>query len=49
MTLEFIILFDQFNLASLSQEKRDKLVGKCGLLTIKAVEIFEYEKNKNGY
>ncbi len=49
MTLEFWLLFDRLNLASLSQEKRDKVVEKCGLLTKKAVEIFEYKKNNDGY
>ena len=49
MTLEFLLPFSQLNLASLSPEKRDKVVEKCGLVSTKAVEIFEYGKNNDGY
>ncbi len=40
MILEFLFLFDRLKLASLSPEKRDKVVEKCGLLTTEAMEIF---------
>ena len=40
MTSEFLLLFSQLNFASLSPEKRDKVVEKCGLVSTKAVEIF---------
>ena len=49
MTSEFLLPFDQLNLASLSPEKRDEVVEKCGPVSTKAVEIFEYEKNNDGY
>ena len=49
MTSEFLLPFDRLNLASLSQEKRDEIVKKCGLVSTEAVEIFEYRKNNDGY
>ena len=49
MTLEFLLPFGRLNLASLSLEKKDEVVEKCGLVSIKAVEIFEYRKNNDGY
>ena len=49
MTSEFLLPFGRLNLASLSPEKRDEVVEKCGLVSTEAVEIFEYEKNNDGY
>ncbi len=45
----FLFPFGQLNLASLSPEKKDKVVEKYGLVSIKALEIFKYEKNNYGY
>lgn len=41
--------FGQLNLASLNLEKRAKVVEKYRLVSTKAVKIFEYKKNNNGY
>ncbi len=49
MTLEFLLPFGWLNLASLNPEKSDKVVEKYRLVSIEAVEIFEYGKNNNGY
>ena len=49
MTSEFLFPFSRLNLASLSSEKRDEVVEKCGLMSIEAMKIFEYGKNNNGY
>ena len=49
MTSEFLLPFSQLNLASLSPEKRDKVVEKCGLMFTKFVEIFEYKKKNDRY
>ena len=49
MTSKFLLLFSQLNLAFLSQEKRDEIVQRCGLVFIKAVEIYEYGKNNDWY
>lgn len=49
MIFEFIILFSQLNLAFFSPEKREKIVQEIGLIEIKAVEIFKYEKNNDRY
>ncbi len=49
MSSKFFLPFGWLNLASLSLEKRDKIVKKCGLLTKEAVKIFEYRKNNDGY
>lgn len=49
MPSEFLLLFNQLNLAFLSLEKRDKAVEKCGLISMKAMEIFEYRKNNDRY
>ena len=49
MISDFLLPFGQLNLASLSFQKRKEVVEKCGLLETKAVEVFEYEKNNNGY
>lgn len=49
MTSEFLLFFNQLNLASLNLEKREKAVEKYGLLTTKAVRNFKYKKNNDGY
>ena len=49
MTSEFLLPFGRLNLASLSPEKRDEVVEKCGLVSTEAMEIFEYGKNNDGY
>lgn len=49
MTSEFLLAFGRLNLSSLSQSKRQKVIKKTGLLDTKAVEIFEYGKNNDGY
>ena len=49
MTPDFLLFFGQLNLASLSSEKRKKVVKKCGLLETEAVEVFKYRKNNDGY
>ena len=49
MTLEFLLHFGQLNLPSLSLKKRDKVVEKCGLISTKTVEIFEYGKKNDRY
>lgn len=49
MTLEFLVPFDQLNLASLSLDKRDEIVLRCALVSIKTIEIFEYKKNNDKY
>lgn len=46
---EFILPFDRLNLASLTPEKRDQIVQETGLTDTKAVKIFEYGKNNDGY
>lgn len=49
MTLTFLFSFDQLNLAFLNPDKRDKIVQRCELVSIKVVEIFEYKKNNDRY
>lgn len=49
MTSKFLLPFDRLHLASLSQEKREEAVEKCGLWTTQAVKIFEYGKNNDRY
>lgn len=49
MTLEFLLPFGQLNLAFLTLKKRDKVVKKYELVSIKAVRIFKYKKNNNEY
>ena len=49
MTSKFLLFFWWWNLASLSLEKRDKVVQRCWLVSTKAMEIFEYGKNNDGY
>lgn len=41
MTLEFSLSFGQLNLAYLSPEKKDKVVEKCGLVSMKVEKILE--------
>lgn len=49
MVSEFILLFGRLNLASLAPEKREEVFSRTGLIYTEAVEIFEYEKNNDGY
>ena len=49
MVLEFILPFGRLNLTSLSPEKRQEVLEQTGLNHTKAVEIFEYGKNNDGY
>lgn len=49
MTLKFLFPLGRLNLASLSLKKRDEVVEKYGLVSTKAVQIFEYKKKNNGY
>ena len=49
MVSEFLLPFGRLNLSSLSSEKRQEVLKKTGLTHIKAVEIFEYGKNNDGY
>lgn len=48
MTSEFLLPFGRLDLASLSPEKIDEVVEKCGLVSTEAVKIFEYGKNNDG-
>lgn len=48
MVTEFILLFGRLNLASLTPEKREKVIEKTGLRHTEAVEVFEYGKNNDG-
>ena len=41
MISEFLFPFGRLNLTSLSQEKRDDIVEKCGLVITEAAKIFE--------
>lgn len=49
MTSEFYLPYGWLNLASLTPEKRKKVIQQTGLQKIEAVEIFEYGKNNDGY
>ena len=49
MVSEFILPFGRLNLASLPPEKRQEVIKKTGLMHTKLLEIFEYEKNNDGY
>ena len=49
MTSEFLLPYGRLNLASLTLEKREEVIQQIGLQEIEAVEIFEYEKNNDGY
>lgn len=49
MTSEFLLPFGRLNLLSLPLEKQAEVIEKWGLTVTKAVEVFEYEKNKDGY
>lgn len=44
-----MLLVSQFNLTSLFSQKRKVVVEICDCLKIKAIKMFEYEKNKNRY
>lgn len=48
MASEFLFLYSQLNLILLISEEK-KAIYETGLLEEKAVEIFEYEKNNDGY
>lgn len=41
--------FDRLNLLSFFFEKQVEIIKKSGFTIIKAVEIFEYGKNNDGY
>lgn len=47
--MKFLLLFGRLNLAFLTPEKRNKAVKKYRLISTEAVELFEYEKNNDGY
>lgn len=49
MVSGFILLFRRLNLASLTPEKRPEVIEKTGLRYTKAVKVFEYGKNNDGY
>ena len=49
MTSEFIFPFGRLNLASLSPKRREEILQETGLIETKAVEVFEYGKNNDGY
>lgn len=49
MTLVFLLPFGQLNLAFLTLEKRDKVIKKYKLVSIKAMKIFKYKKNYYKY
>ena len=49
MVLKFFLSFDYPNLASLTSEKRQKVLEKTGLTYIKVLKIFWYKKNNDGY
>lgn len=47
MVLKFILFYRQLNLASLTFEKREKVIQQIGLIFIEAIEIFKDRKNNN--
>ncbi len=49
MVSEFILPYEQLNLAFLTSEKREEVIQQTRLTITKAVEIFEYRKNNDGY
>lgn len=49
MTFKFILLFGQLNLVSLLPKKREKIMQKIELIETKAIEVFKYRKNNDGY
>ena len=49
MVWEFIPLFGRLNLASLTPDKRQKVMKKTSLMHTEAIEVFEYGKNNNDY
>lgn len=49
MASKFLFLYSQLNLFSFSPEKNDKIKEEIKLVEIKVEEIFEYEKNNDGY
>lgn len=49
MVFDFIFSFGRLNPAFLSQEQRKNAMNNTGLTSEKAVEIFEYRKNNDGY
>ena len=49
MVSKFILPYRRLNLASLISEKREEVIQQTRLTTTKAVEIFEYGKNNDGY
>ena len=46
---EFLLPFGRLNLFSLSEKKQQEVIQKTGLIFRKVVELFEYEKNNEGY
>ena len=44
-----MLSFGRLNLAFLSFEKKKEVEEKFGLLETEAIEMFEYEKNNDGY
>ncbi len=49
MVFEFLLPFDRLNLLSLSEEKQKEMMEKTELTILKAVKLFEYGKNNEGY
>ena len=49
MTFEFFFPYGQLNLASLTLEKREKVIQQIRLQEIETIEIFEYGKNNDRY
>ena len=49
MTLDFILPYRQLNLNFFTPERREEIAQTIELLETKAVEIFQYGKNNDGY
>lgn len=49
MVSDFLLPFSQFGISNLSKEDQNWLLLTTGLAETKAVEIFEYGKNNDGY
>lgn len=49
MVSEFLLLFDRLNFLLLSEKKQKEVIEKTRLIILEAVELFEYEKNNEGY
>ena len=49
MVSKFILPYKQLNLASLTSEKREKIIQQTRFTTTKAIKIFEYGKNNDRY